>query len=139
MAASAWTFASGNKVKFFDGTHDLDGDTFKLALFDSAWSPKATYDSTNELATANGYTQGGKEATNPSASETGGTVSIDMDDVAWTAAGGDLTARYAVLYNDSDAGKAIVAYILLDDAPADVTVTDGNTLTIQISNVFTAS
>jgi hypothetical protein len=45
-------------------------------------------------------------------------------------------ARFAVLY---EVGGDVVCYCLLDSTPADVTVTTGNVLTLQInaSGVFT--
>jgi hypothetical protein len=45
----------------------------------------------------------------------------------WTASGGSITARYAVIY---EVGGNVLCYALLDSAPADVSATDGNTLTV---------
>ena len=134
MAATAWAVPAGNKVKFLDGTHDLNTHTFKIALFTSIYTTSTTtYSTTNELATANGYTQGGITLANVSLGESGGTVTFDADDVVWTASGGDITARYAVIYNDTDASKTIVGWSLLDDTPADVVASDSNTLTIEFN------
>lgn len=47
---------------------------------------------------------------------------------SWTASGGSITARYAVIY---EVGGDVLAFVLLDNAPADVTATDGNPLTID--------
>jgi len=60
----------------------------------------------------------------------------DPADMVWTASGGSITARFAVLYEN--AGD-VVCYCLLDSTPADVTATDGNTLTITLhaSGIFT--
>ncbi len=46
----------------------------------------------------------------------------------WTASGGSITARYAAIY---EVGGDVLAFVLLDSAPADVTATTGNTLTID--------
>jgi hypothetical protein len=65
------------------------------------------------------------------------TVTFDATDPAvWTASGGSIVARFAVLY---EVGGDVLAYCLLDNSPADVTVTTGNTLTLTInaSGVFT--
>jgi hypothetical protein len=131
MAAGAVTIPAGNLEKFFDGTIDLDTDDLKVALFNSSFSTATTaYSTTNELATANGYTQGGATLANVTLAEAAGTVTLDADDTTWTAASGDIVARYAVIYDDTDVGKTIIGYVLLDTTPADVTVTDGNDFTI---------
>lgn len=56
--------------------------------------------------------------------------------LVWTASGGSITARFGVLYEVSG---NVLAYFLLDSTPADVTATDGNTLTItpNASGIFT--
>lgn len=137
MAAGTWTFPTGTRTKLLDGTLDLDTNTFKIALFNSSWSTATqTYSTTNELATANGYTQGGQTIALSLSGTT--TVTVDATDEVWTASGGSITACYAVIYKDT-AGLDILCYCLLDSTPADVTATDGNTLTVQIhaSGVFT--
>jgi hypothetical protein len=58
------------------------------------------------------------------------TVTLDCDDQVWTASGGSITARFAVIY---EVGGNVLCYCLLDSAPADVTATDGNPLTVQIA------
>ena len=68
------------------------------------------------------------------------TLTFDVADNVWTASGGSITARYALLYNSSAGGaNDLIAYCLMDNTPADVTATDGNTLTVTInaSGVFT--
>lgn len=138
MAAGSWTFTNATRTALLNGTHDLDTDTFKMALFQSTSNIGAgstTYAGlTNEVANANGYTTGGN-ATVLSLSGTT-TVTVDCTDESWTASGGSITARFAVIY---EVGGNVVAYCLLDSTPADVTVTDGNTLTVQIhaNGVFT--
>ena len=138
MAAGTWTFTDEGRTELSKGTF-LDADTYKIALFLSTsniGAASTTYAGlTNEHANANGYATGGKSVT---LSRTGtSTVTFDATDpAAWTASGGSITARFAVLYEVS--GR-VLAYCLLDSTPADVTATDGNTLTITIhaSGVFT--
>jgi hypothetical protein len=130
MAAGPITVPVDNLILFFDGTFDLDSDTFHLALFNSSFSVATRfYSTTNELATGDGYTQGGEEIANPDLGEVGGVVTFTGDPVEWNASGGDLTARYGVIYRVGG-GDPILGYFLLDDTPADVTVTDGNSLTV---------
>ncbi len=144
MAAGAWQIYADAKEMIMNGTMDLDSDTLRFALYNSTESPASTdgaYSTTNELATANGYTQGGAAATGVSVSESAGTVTLDTADPSWTASGGSITARICILYNDTTTPKQRIAYCLLDDTPADVTVTDTNTLTVEInaSGIFTLS
>lgn len=144
MAADAMAVADGGLIRYVDGSLDADTDTIKLALFNSSFvTTVLTYSTTNELATQFGYTQGGETLTYGGVtrlSETSSVVTFDADDEVWTAAGGSIVHRYGVMYTD-DASDYIWGYILADNAPADVTVTDGNTLTYQwnASGVWTLS
>ena len=136
MAASITIYNSFRKY-LGDGTIDLDTHVFKVMLCASSYTPSATAhtvkaDVTGELSTALGYTAGG--ATLGTVSWTQATATVTWAAVAtqWTASGGSLTARYAVIYDDTPTSPAdpLVAYILLDTTPADVTVTDPDTLSL---------
>jgi len=131
MAAGAWTFTNGSRTRMLNGTWDFDTDTFKCALFLSTsniGAASTTYAGlTNEHANANGYTTGGIAQAFTLAGTTSVTVSFTANPV-WTASGGSITARFAVLY---EVGGDVVCYCLLDSTPADVTATTGNTLTID--------
>lgn len=136
MAAGAWTLTNATRTNLTNGVY-LDADSYKVALFLSTsniGAASTTYAGlTNEHANANGYTTGGNAVTLSRSGTT--TVTFDTTDPAvWTASGGSIVARYAVLY---EVGGNVLAYFLLDSTPADVTVTSGNTLTITITNVFT--
>lgn len=141
MAAGTWTFTDTLRTSLLDGTFDIDTDTFRIALFQSTSNVGAastTYAGlTNEVATANGYVQNAKSVT----LSISGTTSVMVDETtnpSWTASGGSITARFAVIYEVSG---SILCYCLLDSAPADVTATDGNSLTITIpaTGVFTVT
>lgn len=136
MAAGPWTFTNAGRKLLLDGTFDLDTDVFKMALFLSTsniGSGSTTYAGlTNEHANANGYTTGGKTVAMTVTGTT--TVTVDCDDQVWTASGGSIIARYAVIY---ESGGNVLCYCLLDSTPADVTATNGNTLTVQVANLFT--
>lgn len=142
MAAGAWTFTNAGRTSLLDGTFDLDTDTFFMALFLSTsniGASSTTYAGlTNEHANGNGYTTGGVSM---GALTLSGTTTVTVDDpadVVWTASGGSIVARYAVIY---ESGGNILCYCLLDSTPADVTATDGNTLTVALhaSGIFTLS
>src|SRR3972149_9002791 len=133
MAATAWTFTNGGRTSLLDGTFDLNTDTFLIALFLSTsdiGAASTTYALvTNEHANANGYTTGGISL---GPLTLAGTTTVTVDDPAdavWTASGGSITARFAVIYES--AGN-VLCYCLLDSTPADVTATTRNTLTIAL-------
>jgi hypothetical protein len=146
MAAGKWKLYNTAKEKIGQGLIDLDGHTFKMALFLSTSNcDTLTHDElgdlTNQHANGNGYTTGGETLTSVTWSNSSGTITFDADNVIWTASGGSITARFAVIYDDTVAGDPLLAVCLLDTAPADVTATTGNTLTITInaSGIFTLS
>jgi hypothetical protein len=139
MAAGAWTFTNASRTSLLDGTFDINSDSWKMALFLSTsniGSGSTTYAGlTNEHANSNGYTTGGIAITLTLSGTT--TVTVDIStDPAWTASGGSIVARFAAIY---EVGGNVLCYCLLDDAPANVTATDGNTLTVAAhsSGVFT--
>lgn len=138
-AAGAWTFTNGGRTSLLNGTFDIDTDSYKMALFLSTsniGAASTTYAGlTNEHAAANGYSTGGIAVTLTLAGTTTVTVDVATDPI-WTASGGSIVARFAVIYEVSG---NVLCYCLLDSTPADVTVTTGNTLTVQInaSGVFT--
>lgn len=131
MAAGTWTFVNSTRTNILNGTFDLDSDTFKVALLASSSNISASSTTfagvTGELSTANGYTAGGFSETLSLSGTTSVTVTFSTNP-NWTASGGSITARWAVLYEVSG---SVVAYCLLDSTPADVTVTTGNTFTID--------
>ena len=147
-AAGKWKLYESAKEYIGDGTIDLDDNTMKVALFLSTSNVNtlsiATLSAaTNQVATAFGYTAGGVTVA-ATWVRSGGTTTFDCADAVWTAAGGSITARFGVLYRSGTVNAvvdALVAVCLLDTAPADVTATDGNTLTIAMnaSGLFTLS
>lgn len=135
MAAGTFTLYNSVAELIADGTIDLDGDTFKIALLDSGYTPSGAHDewadvSGDEIANGSGYTTGGATLASVTWGQTGGVATFDSDPVVWIASGGPITARYAVIYDDTTSGDKLIGYCLLDTAPADVSVTDTNTLTV---------
>jgi hypothetical protein len=143
MAAGPWVVYNEFKATLGLKALQLNTDSMKVALFLSTSNAgnaalvTAQYATlTNEVAAANGYATGGVVCA-PTYSQTAGTATFDTADASWTASGGSITSRFAVVYDNSAVNKDLIAYCLLDATPADVTVTTGNTLTIQIANIFT--
>lgn len=153
MAAGKFKVYDLAKLRLADGTFDMDNASLGLtmALFlstsncDTLSVGTGLYgDLTNEHANANGYTTGGIALTGETWTNSSGTITFDCNDVVWTASGGSITARFAVIYCNATVNtivKPLLCVSLLDTAPADVTATTGNTLTIVInsSGVFTLS
>jgi hypothetical protein len=138
MAADAWKVYHKTKEYMSDGTMDLDADNFDVALFVAAStgvtnSTSVTMGDLTGEVTATGYV---RDTANPITwTESGGTVTFDITtDPAFTASGASIVCHYAVIFNDSTSAPAdcLMCYSRLDNSPSDVTVTDGNTLTIQM-------
>lgn len=95
------------KTECLGGTHDLDTDSIKIALYVSAATLDASttvYSSTNET-TGTGYTAGGNTLSGATISLSGSTAIVDFSDTSWTTA--TFTARGALIYNSSKANRAI--------------------------------
>lgn len=88
------------------GTHaaclGADTDTLKVALTNTA--PVATntiLGNITQIASGNGYTTGGEDATNAFTDATG-TITVAGTDITWTAGPSAMAQfRYCVLYNDT--------------------------------------
>ena len=147
MTASITQYQTFNKY-VGDGTIDLDTDTFKVTLHTSTYTPNAATqtvyaDLTNELPTANGYTSGGVALTAVTWTQVTVTMKWDAADTTWAASGGSIVARYAVIRKVGTVGSVtdpLVAYVLMDTSPADVTTTTGNSLNLvwNASGIFTS-
>ena len=148
MATSGkWKVYEAAKLALANGLIDLDSHSFKIALFLSTSNcntlsgSTGLADLTNQVATASGYTQSSKAVTLTTANASG-TITVDeTTNPSWTASGGPITARFAVIYDDSHASKQALCVCLLDTTPTDVTATDGNIFQIimNASGLFTMS
>lgn len=146
MAAGAWVFYNNGKLNIGRGA-DLSASTFKVTLHTSAYTPNvsthAAYaDLTNELATANGYTNGGLTLTSVTWTDSSGTEKFTSAAMQWAATGSGITARLAVIRASGTFNSVVdplICYCLLDSTPADVTASAGNNLTItpNTSGIFT--
>jgi hypothetical protein len=110
---------------------DYDSDTIKVALVGSAYTPNQdTHDYWDDVVanevTGTGYTAGGatlagKTVTYDSANNV---IVLDANDVVWASS--TITARYAVIYDDSgatNAQKVLIGYL---DFGSDQSSTNGN-------------
>lgn len=124
------------KSELLNKEHDMDSDTFKIALYTSSATLDATttaYSATNETS-GTGYVAAGETLTGGTIAVSGTTAFVDFDDPSWTTA--SFTAAGALIYNDTHAGKAAV---LVLDFGGDFTVTSGTfTITFPTADASNA-
>ena len=122
--------ANSFKKEILEGIHDLEsgGDTFQLALYTSVAtlsSATTSYTTSSEVAASGEYVAGGGVLQTQQVSlATGGVAIVDFADLSFT--GVTLTARGALIYNTTEAKKAVCVL----DFGSDKTATSG-TFTIQ--------
>lgn len=95
------------KQELLNKEHDLDTDTFKMALYTSSATLDATttaYSVTNEIS-GTGYSAGGATMAGATIATSGTTAYVDFNDVQWTSS--TFTANGALIYNSSNANKAV--------------------------------
>jgi len=104
------------KVEILKGVHDFTvstGDVFKLALLKATAAGSGTFGaattnysnlSTDELATATGYTQPGNTLVSATPVADGTTAICDFSDTTWTSS--SFTTCGGLIYNSTESGKA---------------------------------
>jgi hypothetical protein len=116
---------------------DTTADRFKCMLVTSAYTPdfgvhdfKA--DVTNEVV-GTGYTAGGESLTSVTLTQSAGVITFDAADITWTSS--TITARAAVIYDDSLASDPLICYI---DFGSDQSSSSGDfQLSFNASGIFT--
>jgi hypothetical protein len=96
------------KTELLGGTHDLDTDTIKIALYTSSATLGASttaYSTTNEVTASTGYTAGGNTLSGAAITLSGSTAIVDFTDTTWSSS--TITARGALIYNSSKSNRAI--------------------------------
>ncbi len=132
--------ASFNKFNCFvldvaNALHDMKSGTshvYRIYLTNTAPAVTNTvYNTPADLATANGYTAGGVSVGTVTGTQTSGTFKFSgASDPTWTASGGSIGPfQYAVLYNFTSPTKPLIGWW---DYTAPVTLTNGNTFTVDI-------
>lgn len=131
------TFLNALKNDLALDLDDTTADRFKVMLVTSAYTPdfgahdfKA--DVTNEVV-GTGYTAGGESLTSVTLTQAAGVITFDAADVTWASS--SVTARGAVVYDDSLASDPVICYI---DFGSDQTSSSGDfTLAFNASGIFT--
>ena len=131
MAFNGNVMCTSFKKELLQGTHNFtasSGNTFKLALYTNSASFNAAttaYTTGNEVSNSGSYSAGGGTLSKVTPTSSGTTALTDFADLNFTSA--SITARGALIYNDSASGDPTVAVL---DFGADKTSTSG-TFTIQ--------
>jgi len=108
------------KKELLEAVHNFKssgGDTFKLALYAIGGGGKSSttatlgaattaYTTTGEVANSGSYSAGGGSLTRVDPTSSGTTGFTDFSDLSFTTA--SITARGALIYNDTDSDKAVV-------------------------------
>ena len=126
MAFTGNFMCTSFKKELLDALHNFQlsgGDTFKIALYtNSAAFTAATtaYTATNEVSGTN-YVAGGNTLTRIDPTSSGTTAFTDFADTTWASS--TITARGAMIYNDTAAGDPAVVIL---DFGSDKTSTNGD-------------
>ena len=130
MAFTGNAMCTSFKVELLEGVHNFTtgGSSFKIALYTNSATLNASttaYATTNEIGNTGSYNAGGGILTKVSPTSSGTTAFTDFGDISFTTA--TITARGALIYNDTATGNPAVAVL---DFGSDKTSTSG-TFTIQ--------
>lgn len=134
MPSSTLTFFRQFKEDLAKGVHNFTSDatcTVTIALCAAANAPVNTNSTLSDLTQISYTNLSSRVVTGITAEHTAGTVTFTFTDHVLTASGGAVAAfRYIVLYNDDPTSPAdpLIGYW---DYGADLTLSDGQTLTID--------
>lgn len=127
MAFTGNFLCTSFKKELLEAVHNFKnsgGSTFKLALYTNSASFTAAttaYTASNEVSASGSYPAGGGTLTRVDPTTSGTTALTDFDDLTFTSA--TITARGALIYNDSAAGDPSVCVL---DFGSDKTSTAGD-------------
>jgi hypothetical protein len=123
------------KAQLYQGIHNLTTDIIKIALYTGNANLNAdttAYSATNEIANTGNYSAGGATLTPITVSSSGYTAYVGFPNISWT---GVITARGALIYNDTVAGKPSIAVL---DFGSDKTSAVTFTITMPANTYTTA-
>jgi len=123
------------KAQLYQGIHDLTTDVIKIALYTASADlneDTTVYSATNEIANTGTYVAGGAQLTPITVASSGYTAYVGFPNISWTGA---ITARCALIYNDTVAGKPSIAVL---DFGSDKTSTTTFTITMPVNGPTTS-
>lgn len=141
MAVTAKAY-SNMPLNALEKLMNLETDTIKCMLCTASYTPNQDAhdfknDITNEVS-GTGYTAGGAEVANPAVTISAKVTKFDGDNVAW--ANSTITARYAVLYDDTPAADADKPLLIYVDFGEDKSSENGTfQITWDASGIFTVT
>lgn len=125
--ASTTAMCSTFKRDLLKGHHQMDADTFKIALYNSSATHGAAttdYTTTQEIS-GTGYSAGGQALNSPTVTLSGTTAFVDFADETFSTA--TITAASALIYNTTtDGGSGTTDAICILDFGGDKTSTNGD-------------
>ena len=98
------------KTELYTGVHNLSTNTLKIALYtaNADLNESTTVYTASGEVTGTGYVAGGVALTGVTISSSGYTAYVDFSDVVF---GASVTARCALIYNDTVVGKPSIAVL----------------------------
>ena len=134
---AAFTFVDELYNNLGTGVHNLSTGSFKLGLSNTAIvdSTAAVWADITEISSGSGYSAAGNTLDSEAWAETGSGTGIwqfTCADEVVTASGGNIGPfRYPVVYNDTPTSPAdpLIGFL---DYGSSITVTDGNTFTLDV-------
>lgn len=125
--ASTTAMCSSFKRDLLKGHHEMDADTFNIALYTSSATHGASttdYTTTNEVS-GTGYSAGGQALNSPTVTLSGTTAFVDFADETFSTA--TITAASALIYNTTtDGGTGTTDAVCVLDFGGDKTSTNGD-------------
>ena len=122
------------KAELYQGIHDLTTDVIKIALYTANANlneDTTVYSSTDEVANTGTYSAGGAQLTPITVSTSGYTAYVGFPNISWT---GSITARCALIYNETKGNKAVAVL----DFGSDKTSTTTFTITMPVNGATTS-
>ena len=126
--STAFTKINGFVQDLAQKKHNLNADSFAACLSTTMTQSASTafVPGTTDLATGDGYTQGGQSLATPTATQTSGTLTFatSTTPLVWTASSGGITFRYVLIVNTT--ANLIVGYY---DYGSSLTINSGSQFT----------
>lgn len=126
---AACNFFNSFKETMPEKVHNLGSDQLVVALTAAANAPVASNTVLANLTQISYTNCSSRNITTSTSSQTSGTYKLVLTDLVLTASGGNIaTFRYVVVYNDTATNDELLWWY---DYGSDVTITSGNTFTID--------
>lgn len=126
MTVGAFTLFNVGKENIINGSYDLDGDTIKAMLLTSDYTPSVSDDEDLADIVANECSNGdyARQTVALTIDESSGSVTVGSDDISFGSAV-TITAKYLVLYDDTDGSDGLIGYVDLDTEGGSVSSVGG--------------